>query len=89
MKAHAIAKFSMAAVALSGALIGLGGGEAEAKPMERENQRYCAKIVRDYETTGRIYRDYHNRYGPNDALTIQAASNHYRAANAFASSPCK
>jgi hypothetical protein len=78
----------MAAIALSGALVGLGAGIAEAKPMERENQRYCAKIVRDYETTGRIYRDYHNRYGPYDALTIQASSNYSRAAEAFASTPC-
>jgi hypothetical protein len=78
----------MAAIALSGALVGLGAGIADAKPMERENQRYCAKIVRDYETTGRIYRDYHNRYGPYDALTIQASSNHSRAADAFVSSPC-
>lgn len=80
---------SIAAVALSGALAGLGAGVAEAKPMEREDQRYCAKIVRDYEVTGRIYRDYHYRYGPNDALSIQAYSNYSRAADAFASSPCR
>jgi hypothetical protein len=79
---------SMAAVALSVALAGLGAGVAEAKPMEREHQKYCAKIVRDYEVTGRIYRDYHYRYGPNDALSIQAYSNYSRAADAFASSPC-
>lgn len=79
----------MAAVALTGTLNGLGAGVAEAKPMERENQRYCAKIVRDYETRARIYRDYHNRYGPDDALTIQASSNYSRAAEAFASTPCR
>ncbi|AEV72209.1 hypothetical protein MycrhN_1593 [Mycolicibacterium rhodesiae NBB3] len=89
MRTRVIGKASLAAVALSGALAGLVAGVADAKPMEREDQRYCAKIVRDYETTGRIYRDYHNRYGPNDALTIQASSNYYRAANAFASSPCR
>ncbi len=81
---------SIAAVALSCTLvgIGLGVGVADAKPMEREHQRYCAKIVKDYETTARIYRDYHKRYGPNDALTIQASSNYSRAAEAYASSPC-
>ncbi|OBB74975.1 hypothetical protein [Mycobacterium sp. 852014-52144_SCH5372336] len=79
---------SMAAIALCGAVAGLGAGVADAKPMEREHQRYCAKIVKDYETTGRIYRDYHKRYGPNDALTIQAASNHSRAADAWVSADC-
>lgn len=88
MKTRAIGRVSLAAVALSGALVGLGAGVANAKPMEREHQKYCAKIVKDYETTRRIYRDYHSRYGPNDALTIQAASNHNRAAEAWVNADC-
>lgn len=89
MKRLATGRISLATVTLSAALAVFGTGVADAKPMEREQQRYCAKIVKDYETTARIYRDYHNRYGPYDALTIQASSNYSRAADAFASSPCK
>jgi hypothetical protein len=39
MKTRVIAKFSMAAVALSGAFAALGASVADAKPMEREQQR--------------------------------------------------
>lgn len=88
MKKHSLPKQAIAAVTVAGALAGLGAGVAEARPMERDNKRYCAKIISDYEFTAKAYMDALNKYGRDDRLTLQAASNAERAANAFVSSPC-
>ncbi|QZT65863.1 hypothetical protein JN085_29100 [Mycolicibacterium austroafricanum] len=76
------------AVALWVALAGLGAGVAEGKPMERHHAKYCAKIISDYKVTWRIYGEYLSKYGPDDALTIQAYSNYDRAAEAHMNSGC-
>jgi hypothetical protein len=73
---------------LAGALAGLGAGVADARPMERDNKKYCAKVLSDYERTGAIYRDYINRYGLEDRLTQNAGAIHVHAANTWAASSC-
>lgn len=79
---------AVAAFALAGTLAGVGAGVAEARPMERDNKKYCTKIISDYNFTRNAYLDAYNKYGANDRLTLQAASNYERANDAFATSGC-
>jgi len=81
-------KRAIAAVVLAGALAGLGAGVAEARPMERDNKKYCTKVISDYNFTRNAYLDAYNKYGSNDRITLQAASNYERANDVFASSGC-
>jgi hypothetical protein len=83
-----IAGKAIAAVALSGALAGLGAGVAEAKPMERDHARYCAKVWSDFDFTEKAFKHAYDKYGKDDVLTRQAASNYSRASSKLASSGC-
>lgn len=78
----------VAAALLAGAVLGLGAGMAEAKPMERDNKKYCVKIIDAYVFTQGAWRDAYKKYGPEDRLTIQAASNYERATDAYMTSGC-
>ncbi len=88
MKKQDPLKRAITAVALAGALAGLGAGVADAKPMERDHKKYCAKIYSDMERTGAIWVDARSRYGSDDRLTLQARSNYDRAVNAVVGSSC-
>ncbi|MFN0027520.1 MAG: hypothetical protein ACKV2O_10125 [Acidimicrobiales bacterium] len=88
MKLLRVTKKAIAAAVLSGSITGLGAGVAEAAPMERDHKKYCAKINSDMDITGRIYIDYRTRFGSDNRLTLQAASNFDRAVDAFMASSC-
>lgn len=88
MNIRAFTGRAIAVVALSAALAGLGVGIADAKPMERDHAKYCAKLVNDEEFTRKAFLNAYNKYGPNDVLTRQAASNYDRADRKLASSGC-
>lgn len=88
MNIRAIAGRAVVAVAVSGALAGLGVGMAEAKPMERDHARYCAKVWSDYDYTAKAFTTAYDKWGPSNALTLQAASNYERAYNKLTSSGC-
>ncbi|MGV0814816.1 hypothetical protein ABQF34_22865 [Mycolicibacterium boenickei] len=83
---------ALTAAFLFGGLAGVnvigGAGEASAKPMERERVRYCAKLQRDVDFTKRAFITAYDKYGPQDRLTIQAASNYERAESRLAGSGC-
>lgn len=88
MNIRTIAGKVIAAAALAGALTGLGAAVAEAKPMERDHARYCAKVWSDFDFTEKAFKNAYDKYGPNDALTRQAASNYSRASSKLSSSGC-
>lgn len=88
MNIRATARRAAAAVALSLALAGLGSGMADAKPMERDHAKYCAKIWHDYDFTAKAFKNAYDKWGPNDVLTLQAASNYERAYNKLTGSGC-
>jgi hypothetical protein len=88
MNKHSLLNRAVATAALAVALAGLGTGVAEAKPMERDHKRYCTKVIQDYNFTRKAYLHAHQTYGPEDRLTIQAASNYERANDVYATSGC-
>ena len=88
MKNQSLLNRAVAAAVLAGALVGLGAGVAEAKPMERDHKKYCTKVIHDYNFTRKAYLDAAHRYGYEDRLTIQAASNYERANDIYATSGC-
>jgi hypothetical protein len=94
MKNHAFKRAAVAAALTASALGAVGSfavmtaGAADAKPMERDNKRYCAKVNSDLERTGALYMDALSKYGKDDRLTLQAASNLERAENAWVAASC-
>lgn len=94
MKNHACKRVAAAAALTASALGAMGSfavltaSAADAKPMEHDNKRYCAKINSDLERTGALYMDALSKYGRDDRLTLQAASNLERAENAWVASSC-
>ncbi|HEY9264782.1 MAG TPA: hypothetical protein VIQ11_09275 [Mycobacterium sp.] len=94
MKNHAFKRVAGAAALTASALGAMGSfavltaSAADAKPMEHDNKRYCAKINSDLERTGALYMDALSKYGRDDRLTLQAASNLERAENAWVASSC-
>ncbi|MCW4355215.1 hypothetical protein ONR57_18075 [Hoyosella sp. YIM 151337] len=88
MKVRSSLRKTITAIALAGALASLGAGAAQAAPMERDHARYCAKVWSDYDYTAKTFVTTYDKYGPNDVLTRQAASNYERAYNTLVNSGC-
>ncbi|MCV7363111.1 hypothetical protein H7K19_16365 [Mycolicibacterium neworleansense] len=82
----------MTATVLFGAVPGVGvigfAGEASAKPMQRDHAKYCAKLKSDVEYTRKAFIAAYDKYGPQDRLTMQAASNYDRAESRLAGAGC-